>query len=345
MGLIQVLHVNQMELPTITLVELWALYEAGYLTRLKASSQRVIRATLAPVLRALGDRPAISCDLDAADWYAGQRIGQPLLGSSRPASEATVSAEMRRASAMLRWGVKRRKIPYNPLQEFEALGNYQRRRVALTEAQVRRILAVPIRPSVQETLRAAVLCLYSSGCRAREVIDGRWEWLEVGAEIVIDGEIRRVNIYRLPAEATKTGKARVAFFSDEAVAALQVLGQRTPWLMVEPGQYENLRQQWREAAARSGVDRDLGTRALLHHLRHSLGTDMMLGGAPPTVVRDSMGHENLSTTSIYSHTNLEAIARAYLETWEGREDRVGPKPMRPAGTPDSQQRTIVRKRH
>jgi integrase/recombinase XerC len=151
--------------------------------------------------------------------------------------------------------------------------------------------------------RALIEFLYSSGCRISEAIALNWEDLEGGEP----GDVRIT--------AGKGGDDRVVLAAEPARDALEAW-RRVAWVkdlgapifQNKSGERLTVRSMElmvRNRTARAGIDQ----RVYPHLFRHSFATHMMERGAGLADIGKLLGHANLNSTVIYTHTSMEYLHR------------------------------------
>jgi integrase/recombinase XerC len=137
--------------------------------------------------------------------------------------------------------------------------------------------------------KALIACLFSTMCRITELLNLNKGDLH-GNEAMVTG---------------KFDKSRPVYFDDRALHFLnEYLDERTDNLrpLFVSGQrqrlgYARANQLVHELADAAGIDKHVRT----HIFRHSGATDMMMNGAPIMVVKEILGHTDVSTTMRYQH--------------------------------------------
>ena len=78
---------------------------------------------------------------------------------------------------------------------------------------------------------------------------------------------------------------------------------------------------------RSGIERPRKTDTISPHtLRHTKAMHLLMAGAPLPIIRDFLGHEDISTTGLYARANIE-MKRAALEKTEKISPSLPPSAM------------------
>lgn len=145
--------------------------------------------------------------------------------------------------------------------------------------------------------KSIVALLLLLGCRKRELLDARWE----------DVDLERRN-WRIP--MSKSGKARNIPISDKALEVLQGLPRWNgcPYVVPNPDTkrpFGNMFYLWDKVRKEAGIA-DLR----MHDLRHTFASNLVNSGQSIYVVSKLLGHSQLKTTARYSHLADETLMSA-----------------------------------
>jgi integrase len=141
---------------------------------------------------------------------------------------------------------------------------------------------------------AALRLLLFTGCRLREILDLRWEHVDLERGLIF-----------LP--DSKSGRKTV-ILNAPAMAVLGGLERVGPYVV--PGDdpqkpRADLKRPWEGVAKRAGLD---GVR--LHDLRHTYASFGAGGGFGLPIIGKLLGHTQASTTQRYAHLDADPLRRA-----------------------------------
>ena len=168
--------------------------------------------------------------------------------------------------------------------------------------------------------RAMILCGLRAGLRQSELLELRWEDVDLARMVV---HVRRA-IYDGVIDTPKGGRSRDVPMSDELVTALRTLPSRFAGGLLWPGEGgRNLKRgeaKWPlyRACMRAGL-----RRVGWHVLRHTFASHLVMRGVPLKAVQELLGHEDIATTMRYAHLSPQAM----LEAVNVVGNVVGRRPM------------------
>jgi len=147
---------------------------------------------------------------------------------------------------------------------------------------------------ISQSAAAALRLLILTGCRLREILHLKWEYVDVERGVLF-----------LP--DSKTGKKTVVL-NAPALAVLASLDHVGPYVI--PGEdiekhRSDLKRPWTAVSKRAGLS---GVR--LHDLRHTYASFGVGGGLGLPIIGKLLGHAQASTTARYAHLDNDPLRRA-----------------------------------
>ena len=177
-----------------------------------------------------------------------------------------------------------------------------------TIEEVDLILDIELKTSYDYRNKAMLELMYSSGLRVSELLD-----LTVND---IDFENDLVKVFG------KGSKERIIPIGDYALNALsKYVGEYRNSLIKFPTDILFLNNHGKKMsrsgffkiiqklAEEKGIKKEISP----HVLRHSFATHMLESGADLRSIQELLGHENMSTTSIYTHVRSDLLRKSYDE--------------------------------
>ncbi len=224
-----------------------------------------------------------------------QWLGELLAKGLAPATVEKIRVIFGRSFALgARWGIPG--CDKNPTRGVirKPLNNARERFLSAEEAAR---LRVAVAASQNTQLQHIVGLLLLTGARVRELLDARWEHVDVERKS-----------WLIP--TSKTGKSRHVPLSTAALAIIEALPRfnHCPWLVPNPDTlkpFVSIKHGWQRAIR---VAKLPGLR--IHDLRHSAASFMVNSGVDLFAVGKVLGHANVASTARYSHLNNSTLLAA-----------------------------------
>ena len=227
---------------------------------------------------------------DVANW-----LGELRSSGLAPATVEKIRITFNRSFELaLKWqtpGVK-----FNPVRGIPRPKFNNARDRYLSSDDAERLLKA-CEASINPQLRNIVGLLLLTGARKRELLDAKWENVNLDRKV-----------WFIP--TSKTGKARYVPLSKPALDLLSGMPRfdKCPWLLPNPKTkkpYTDIKHPWetaREAAGLEGLH--------LHDLRHSAASFMINAGIDLFAVGRILGHADHQSTMRYSHLANDTLMQA-----------------------------------
>ena len=260
------------------------------------------RHDLQEFYRLLGQRSPASVTKDIVRSYLAEM-------NARGLSKRTISRRMAALRTYFRFLVREGYVEKNPLALVRNPKLEKKLPIVMEESQVARLLEAPADDLSGRRDRAILETLYSTGMRVSELVG-----LKLNKVDFISGLCRVFG---------KGSKERLCPIGDRALRSIRQYLETRKKEGFTKGEAVFLNHSKNKKgsplSARSVcrvVDRYIDTASRgqsisPHTLRHSFATHLLNRGADLKSVQELLGHENLSTTQIYTHVSTQRLKEAY----------------------------------
>lgn len=172
--------------------------------------------------------------------------------------------------------------------------------------------------TVQE--RAILEMFYATGIRLSELTNLKIEDIELGQnQLTVTGKGSKQRIVPLGKKATEAIQTHLKFrrelltenSSDNAKNSLFLSAKGEP---VYPRMVQRIIRKYLMKVSEV-------TQKSPHTLRHSFATHMLDAGADIRLIKEFLGHSNLASTQVYTHTSVERLQRIYSQAHPRAENK------------------------
>lgn len=193
------------------------------------------------------------------------------------------------------WGL--RAMNSNPTRRIKHYPEEEKKRYLSEDEQERlgeTLASMLRRGEITKYVFAAFYLLLLTGCRLGEIQKLKWSY---------------VTHTHIELPDSKTGRRRIPL-PREARDLLSQLERRedNPYVILGThgkSFYNDLQKPWRKIRARAGL-----CDVRVHDLRHTYASIAVMNGVDPFMLKEILGHKNLSTTLRYAHLSDDAVQKA-----------------------------------
>ena len=273
------------------------------------SYSRRISWCLAEASRSIGTASLAGWTRDKIEAFIKEgREGKGWAKGRRAWSPRTGNIHLSMIGRFLGWAVKRDKIVTNPVRDMERAREIQRQPMYLTADQVGKVVAEAAKADARRKesgdpawVEAAVRIALGTGARVSELL--ALTWADVDRQ---GGQVRLI-----PGKGKRGRSVPIGPMTEAGLGLLGAHG-KTERLFPDTRQDSHVIRR---------VLKKAGVAAGWHVFRHTCASHLVAAGVPLPVVREILGHRDISTTMRYAHNapgaSRDALRR--LDFGQGQE--------------------------
>lgn len=239
-------------------------------------------------------------------YYYRKADGQPLTFGSQHVMLTPIKT-------FFKWLTKENHILYNPASELEL--PQKPKRLPKTILPIEDIEAILSQPDIETVAglrdRAIMELLYSTGIRRMELVKLTVYDLDTRRStlMICEGKGRKDRLLPIGQRAL----AWVEKYQQEARPSLVTGKDNGVLFLTDPG------QPFRRGALGGRIKRYIRSAGIevegsCHLFRHAMATHMLENGADIRFIQAMLGHEDLSTTEIYTRVSIEKLREIHAAT-------------------------------
>lgn len=236
-------------------------------------------------------------------------FGRKWLGTLRQHGLASASIQriLSASRSFYRWLIREQAVSANPFDLLKAPRRPRKLPDTLDIDSVQQLMALKGDGPLAIRDRAILELFYSSGLRLSELVSldmGQLDLSTGEARVIGKGnKTRIVPVGRFACEAINNWLPVRQTMADETEMALfvSIRGSRLAGRSVE--------KRIKDWAIRQGLSRNVHP----HMLRHSFASHILESSGDLRAVQELLGHQNISTTQIYTHLDFQHLAKVFDE--------------------------------
>jgi integrase/recombinase XerC len=231
--------------------------------------------------------------------------------AKRRSAKATIRRKVAALRSFFRYLVVKQVLSSNPAHGVEVPRMEQKLPSVMEEDDLEILFKDPPEPTYRAVRDRAILeLLYGTGIRLAELVGMDVPSIRWDENVIhVMGKGRKGRILPLGRKAAEALKTYVPY----RLERLQELNANTDALFLSR-QGGRIPRRTVQRIVELALEKVCQISSLSPHLlRHSFATHLLEHGADLRAVKELLGHQNLSTTQIYTHVSVERLRKVYLQ--------------------------------
>ena len=183
----------------------------------------------------------------------------------------------------------------------------------LTQSEIQLLIeSIDTTTNLGKRNRALIEVLYSTGARISEVEGMTLKTINLNNnEIEVFGKGRKYRVVYLNQSACKYLKKYLDIRNEFSFSSKTQNYKQNDWLFLNKFGNKLTVRGMRKILKKYLVECGINKKISPHDIRHSFATHLLQEGAGIREIQELLGHENISTTQIYTHLNLKKLKGDY----------------------------------